>query len=103
MKKLWRKFVDWLLRARTMRIINAWMTLLWIIMIPTAIFFGWIISVAFVSALSLWALVAAHLSAYQAARVEENQDNDANIQEVLDLVKKLYKELEDKGVLDEKE
>jgi hypothetical protein len=39
-------------------------------MIPIAYEAGWLTSVTFVSALSLWALVSGHWSAWQAARVE---------------------------------
>ncbi len=34
----------------------------------------WLSSVTYVSALSLWALVSGHWSAWQAARVEVNQE-----------------------------
>ena len=53
-----------------MRRINGWLTIAWIAMIPVSIALGWIRSVAYVSALSLWALVSGHWSAWQAARVE---------------------------------
>ena len=38
---------------------------------------GWISSVAYISALSLWALVSGHWSAWQAARVEVTQQQEA--------------------------
>ena len=38
---------------------------------------GWLNSVVYVSALSLWALVSGHWSAWQAARVEVNQEKAA--------------------------
>ena len=50
-------------------------TVFWIAAIPLSIFTGWINSVAYVSALSLWALVGAHWGAWQAARVEVKEDN----------------------------
>src|SRR3954453_23029073 len=56
-----------------MRRINGWLTVAWIMMIPISIAFGWIHSVAYVSALSLWALVSSHWSERQAARVEVEQ------------------------------
>ena len=40
-------------------------------------FMGWLNSVVYVSALSLWALVSGHWSAWQAARVEVAQDRAA--------------------------
>ena len=42
-------------------------------MIPLSIATGWVRSVTYVSALSLWALVSGHWSAWQAARVEVEQ------------------------------
>ena len=56
-----------------MRRVNGWLTIFWIIMIPVSFAMGWIHSVAYVSALSLWALVSGHWSAWQAARVEVEQ------------------------------
>jgi hypothetical protein len=56
-----------------MRRVNGWLTIFWIVMIPTSIATGWVKSVSYVSALSLWALVSGHWSAWQAARVEVNQ------------------------------
>ncbi len=56
-----------------MRRLNGWMTVFWIVMIPVSFELGWLKSVAFVSALSLWALVTGHWSTWQAARVEVSQ------------------------------
>jgi hypothetical protein len=60
-----------------MRRVNGWLTLFWIVMIPVSIATGWINSVAYVASLSLWALVSGHWSAWQAARVEVKQDEEA--------------------------
>jgi hypothetical protein len=49
----------------------------WLVMIPVSLLTGWISSVTYVAALSLWALVSGHLSAWQAARVEVRQDEEA--------------------------
>lgn len=57
-----------------MRRINGWMAVFWIAMIPPSLYFGWVKSVVYVSALSIWALVSGHWSAWQAARVEVKQD-----------------------------
>jgi hypothetical protein len=57
-----------------MRKVNGWFTIFWIGMIPVSIVTGWLSSVQYVSALSLWALVSGHWSAWQAARVEVKQD-----------------------------
>jgi len=56
-----------------MRRLNGWMTVAWMAMIPVSYCLGWLRSVTFVSALSLWALVAGHWSTWQAARVEVAQ------------------------------
>ena len=56
-----------------MRRVNGWLTLFWVVMIPIAFSTGWLKSVTFVSALSLWALVSGHWSTWQAARIEVNQ------------------------------
>ncbi len=56
-----------------MRRVNGWLTLFWVAMIPISYVEGWLKSVVFVSALSLWALVSGHWSAWQAARVEVAQ------------------------------
>ena len=65
-----------------MRRVNGWLTIFWIVMIPVSIVTGWIHSVAYISALSLWALVSGHWSGWQAARVEvaqqREQDERAN-------------------------
>src|SRR6476646_8994657 len=60
-----------------MRRVNGWLTMFWLAMIPLSLATGWVKSVVYVSALSLWALVSGHWSAWQAARVEVNQDIEA--------------------------
>ena len=60
-----------------MRRINGWLTMFWLAMIPVSLATGWVKSVTYVSALSLWALVSGHWSAWQAARVEVNQELEA--------------------------
>jgi hypothetical protein len=46
---------------------------------------GWISSVTYVAAFSLWALVSGHWSAWQAARVEMEQAKEAEKREKQDL------------------
>lgn len=57
-----------------MRKVNGYLTWFWIAMIPVSLATGWVKSVTYVSALSLWALVSGHWSAWQAARVEVRQE-----------------------------
>ena len=59
-----------------MRRVNGWLTIFWVVMIPVSLITHWVSSVVYVSALSLWALVSGHWSAWQAARVEVNQQQE---------------------------
>ena len=68
-----------------MRRVNGWLTIFWIVMIPVSIATGWINSVTYVAALSLWALVSGHWSAWQAARVEVKQEQEAKEREEKDV------------------
>ena len=60
-----------------MRRVNGWLTIFWLVMIPVSLVTHWVNSVVYVSALSLWALVSGHWSAWQAARVEVKQHEEA--------------------------
>jgi hypothetical protein len=64
-----------------MRRINGWLTVFWVVMIPVSYAMGWLNSVVYVSALSLWALVSGHWAAWQAARVEVAQEQEIKRQE----------------------
>ena len=59
-----------------MRRVNGWLTMFWLAMIPISYATHWLSSVTYVSALSLWALVAGHWSSWQAARVEVAQERE---------------------------
>ena len=59
-----------------MRRLNGWLAIFWIAMIPISYETGWLSSVTYVSALSLWALVSGHWSTWQAARVEVTQQDE---------------------------
>lgn len=79
--------------------VNGWLTIFWVLMIPVSVFTGLINSVAYVSALSLWALVSGHWAAWQAAHVEvkqaqeeERRDDDAP-QRIEEKVDDLHKKL----------
>jgi hypothetical protein len=74
---------------QTMRRINGAFTVFWVFMVPISYFAGWLDSVIYVSALSLWALVSGHWSAWQAARVETRQELDADVAEVLEALRKI--------------
>ena len=59
-----------------MRRVNGWLAVFWVAMIPISYELGWLKSVTYVSALSLWALVSGHWSSWQAARVEVAQEKE---------------------------
>ena len=59
-----------------MRRLNGWLTIFWILMIPISLATGWVHSITYVSALSIWALVSGHWSTWQAARVEVAQQQE---------------------------
>jgi uncharacterized membrane protein len=77
-KTLWASVQS---NPRFMRTLNGWLTVFWIVMIPISTALGWLSSVAYVSALSLWALVSGHWAAWQAARVEVTQEEQLRAQE----------------------
>jgi len=64
-----------------MRRLNGWLTIFWVVMIPVSLVTGWVHSVTYVSALSLWALVSGHWSTWQAARVEVTQQQEVEKRE----------------------
>jgi hypothetical protein len=76
-----------------MRRVNGWLTIFWLLMIPVSIVTGWVSSVQYVSALSLWALVSGHWSAWQAARVEVEQQREQQELEENPTEKRVVEEL----------
>lgn len=51
------------------------LTILWFLMMPVALFTGWVASVVFISVISIYANFAGHFAAWQAARTEVRQKN----------------------------
>jgi hypothetical protein len=78
-----------------MRRVNGWLTVFWIAMIPVSIATGWISSVTYVAALSLWALVSGHWAAWQAARVEVRQEQDAKLRQDRDIAEEVVEKIVD--------
>jgi hypothetical protein len=68
--------MQWIQDPTKFRKFNGWMTVFWIVMIPISIVTKWVETVEYVAALSIYALVTGHLSTWQAARVEERQEQD---------------------------
>ena len=56
--------------ADGLRHIHATLTFAWFAMVPIALLTGWVESIVFVSACSIYANAAAHASAWQASRAE---------------------------------
>jgi hypothetical protein len=63
--------------ATTLRAFNGWATILWAVVAFPAIIW-WRDSVPFLVGVSVYANLAGHLSAWQAARVEAKQDEAAS-------------------------
>jgi fatty acid desaturase len=70
MRRVWQKG----LTPRFMRVFNFWAMVLFAALIPPSITW-WQNSVPYLVAISVWANFAGHLSAWQASRVEERQEN----------------------------
>lgn len=49
--------------------------ILWLIMVPVAIFTGWLYSLGFISACSIYANAASHWSAYEGTRAKEEAED----------------------------
>lgn len=56
---------------------NGWAAIFFAVLIIPSMMFGWLEVVAFVSILSIWALVGSHWAAWQGAKVEEKEDVQA--------------------------
>jgi ABC-type bacteriocin/lantibiotic exporter with double-glycine peptidase domain len=76
--------MSWIHDPTKFKRINGWLVVFWIVMIPISVVLGWVSSVEYVSALSIYALVTGHLSTWQAARVEERQEEDDSKQIALE-------------------
>jgi hypothetical protein len=81
MRRLWGKLQE---EPVLMRRAQGWLTLLWLVMIPVSLATGWVKSVTFVSALSLWALVASHGAWWAAASVECRQAEENVAKDVVE-------------------
>ena len=57
--------------AEALRRAHAIATVAWLVMVPVAILTGWLYSVAFVSACSIYANAVGHAAAWQGSRAEQ--------------------------------
>lgn len=60
--------------AANLRRVHGTMTLLWLAMVPITLIMGWIESVAFIAAASIYANAAAHAAAWQGSRAEQEAE-----------------------------
>ena len=84
-----------------MKKLNGWLTIFWIVMIPVSLAMGWLNSVVYVSALSLWALVSGHWSTWQAARVEVTQQAEAKERQANPIEEKVVEHIIAKTTIEE--
>lgn len=61
--------------ARSLRAAHAVAAVGWLVMVPVAIVTGWLYSVAFVAACSIYANAVGHAAAWQASRAEQEAEN----------------------------
>lgn len=81
---------DLILNPTKFMVLNAVLTVFWIIMVPVSIMTGWVSTVEYVAALSIYALVASHLSTYAAARTEVLQSEaERRLEELVKRLRKL--------------
>lgn len=71
----WRRFA----LANSLFCVILWVAAEW---------FGWVMDTAFISRVSMYALILAGLSWWQSSRVEVNQAQDKDVAEVFELLKR---------------
>lgn len=76
-KKLYKKIKGVFQSPLFNRHFNGYAALFFAVLILPSMALGWLENVAFVSVLSIWALVASHWAAWQGARVEQKEDISA--------------------------
>lgn len=74
MKKLYDKTKRFFENPTINRHFNGWAAIFFAVLIIPSMMFGWLEVVAFVSILSIWALVGSHWAAWQGAKVEQKED-----------------------------
>lgn len=57
-------------KAQWLRHAHAALTIAWLVMVPVALVTGWVGSIVFISACSIYANAVGHFGAWQAARAE---------------------------------
>jgi len=88
-----RRLVKTIIDPHVMRTLNGALAIFFVMQAVLAYQLGWWGEVSYVTALSIWALVASHWAGWQAGQVEVRQKEDADVQEVLDAIKDLYSKI----------
>jgi hypothetical protein len=71
MKTLWASIQG---DPKFMSKLHGWLTIIWAFVTIPMLVLGWYQSIAFISVLSLYAIVTGHWSSWQASRVEVRQE-----------------------------
>lgn len=58
-------------KRRWLKRLHLCLLVCWLVMIPVAVVTGWLFSIAFISACSIYANAASHWSAFEGVRAEE--------------------------------
>lgn len=77
MKALWASIQG---DPKFMSALHGWLTIIWGFVTIPMLVLGWYQSIAFISILSLYAIVTGHWASWQASRVEVKQDVAAEIE-----------------------
>lgn len=77
MKNIYQRFRRVFQDPAFNRHFNGWAAIFFAVLIIPSMLFGWLEVVAFVSILSIWALVGSHWAAWQGAKVEQKEDVQA--------------------------
>ncbi len=76
--------------------IHLWLSGIWILLIPPSALF-WKESVPYLVCISVYAVIMGHVSSWQAARVEQRQDEDDDVADVHRAICELKELIEKRG------
>jgi hypothetical protein len=87
------KVPGWVEDPSKFKTVNGWLTVIWFVLaFPICIFLSQ--SVPFLVFISVYAVVTGHLATWQAARVEERQELDADVDEALQKLEAVQTQLD---------
>jgi hypothetical protein len=65
-------------RVPAVKKLHASLTVLWVAMVPIALVTGWVKSIVFISACSIYANAASHFAAWLAAKAEKEAESSGS-------------------------